>query len=113
MESLGCGNIGFGSEVTAWCIDYAFRELGQHRFSLTVFGVNTRATDLYRRMAFKQEGVKRKVNWNHGKWEDIICMVILNAKWEVRRKEEKEFEGRGATNACDLLYERELLISKE
>ncbi|KAF9005775.1 acyl-CoA N-acyltransferase [Hymenopellis radicata] len=82
-------NIGFGSEVTAWGIDYAFRELGQHRVSLTVFGINTRATDLYRRMAFKQEGVKRKVNWNHGEWEDIICMAILDEEWRRDGKRRK------------------------
>ncbi|KAF9005776.1 acyl-CoA N-acyltransferase [Hymenopellis radicata] len=90
MTSPRWWNIGFGSEATAWCVDYAFRELDQHRLSLSVFGGNPRAIDLYRRMGFKQEGVKRTANWNHGKWEDIVFMAILDEEWQARQKEEKD-----------------------
>lgn len=43
-------NKGYGTEVTRFLVDHAFRWLNMHRVSLSVFGGNTAAINLYRRM---------------------------------------------------------------
>jgi RimJ/RimL family protein N-acetyltransferase len=43
-------NAGYGSEATRFMIDYAFHNLGMHRMSLQVFGMNSNAIHLYKRL---------------------------------------------------------------
>ncbi|KAK0243720.1 acyl-CoA N-acyltransferase [Armillaria nabsnona] len=76
---------GYGTEVTKFVVDYSFRELGLHRLSLSVFERNEIAIDLYKRMGFLEEGRKRKVNWVHGRWEDMFLMAILDEEWHAQR----------------------------
>ena len=40
-------NCGYGSEVTAFVVDYAFRWIGLQRLSLSVFASNERAVAVY------------------------------------------------------------------
>ncbi|KAH0832161.1 acyl-CoA N-acyltransferase [Lanmaoa asiatica] len=40
-------NCGYGSEATAFVVDYAFRWIGLQRLSLTVFACNERAVAVY------------------------------------------------------------------
>jgi RimJ/RimL family protein N-acetyltransferase len=43
-------NKGYGTEVTKFMVDYAFRWLGLHRISLTVFESNPGAMAVYKKM---------------------------------------------------------------
>ncbi|KAJ4478511.1 acyl-CoA N-acyltransferase [Lentinula aciculospora] len=78
---------GYGEEVTRFVVAYCFHSLGLHRISLMVFGGNERALNLYEKVAFVEEGRKRKVNWTDGHWEDMIYMGLLKEEWEVKDME--------------------------
>jgi RimJ/RimL family protein N-acetyltransferase len=43
-------NCGYGSEVTAFVVDYAFRWIGLQRLSLSVFASNARAVAVYEKV---------------------------------------------------------------
>ncbi|THU86396.1 acyl-CoA N-acyltransferase [Dendrothele bispora CBS 962.96] len=40
---------GYGTEITKWMVDYAFKGLNMHRVSLNVSSINQKAIDLYQR----------------------------------------------------------------
>jgi RimJ/RimL family protein N-acetyltransferase len=98
-------NKGYGTEVTKFMADHAFRWLGLHRICLTVFESNPRAIAVYKKMyvvhdlswapriiihdlalasGFVMEGTQRKANWVDGKWEDIYTMGVLETEWTER-----------------------------
>ncbi|KAF9046328.1 acyl-CoA N-acyltransferase [Panaeolus papilionaceus] len=74
-------NKGYGSEVTEFLVDYAFKNLGVHRISLGVFETNPGAVKLYKKIGFSEEGRKRKANFFDGKWVDSIYMGLLEEEW--------------------------------
>lgn len=39
---------------------------------------------------FTYEGANRKANWNHGKWEDIVHMAMLDEEWAEKREIERD-----------------------
>ncbi|KAF7979650.1 hypothetical protein HWV62_41623 [Athelia sp. TMB] len=75
---------GYGTEITEFMVDYAFRWLNMHRVSLTVFEHNTAAITVYKKVGFVMEGTARKTNWVDGKWQDIHGMGILDTEWAER-----------------------------
>ncbi|CAL1712835.1 unnamed protein product [Somion occarium] len=74
---------GYGSEILKFVVDYAFRGLALHRLSLGVFDNNNRATSLYKKVGFVEEGRIRKANWVDGEWRDVILMGILEDEWKA------------------------------
>jgi RimJ/RimL family protein N-acetyltransferase len=47
-------NKGYGTEVTSFMVDYAFRNLGAHRVSLSVYSNNDGAFKMYKRMCVRR-----------------------------------------------------------
>ncbi|PPQ68324.1 hypothetical protein CVT24_004804 [Panaeolus cyanescens] len=80
-------NKGYGSEVTEFLVDYAFKNLGVHRISLGVFETNPGAVKLYKKIGFSEEGRKRKANFFDGKWIDSIYMGLLEEEWFAKKAE--------------------------
>ncbi|KAF8158339.1 acyl-CoA N-acyltransferase [Crassisporium funariophilum] len=81
-------NQGYGTEVTRFLVDYAFKNLAVHRVSLGVFDNNPGAVKLYKKVGFVEEGRKRKANFFNGEWQDSIYMGILEEEWFAKLKEE-------------------------
>ena len=50
---------------------------GLTRVELTVREHNTVATELYRKLGFRIEGVKKNAVRVHGQYEDLVCMALL------------------------------------
>ncbi|KAJ7576658.1 acyl-CoA N-acyltransferase [Mycena floridula] len=79
-------NLGYGKEITRFMVDHAFRHLGLHRVSLTVYEWNAIACEMYRKLAhsgFIEEGRRRKGNWTPVGWQDSIYMGILAEEWDA------------------------------
>ncbi len=72
---------GYGSEGYKLLLDYAFYEMNLHRVSLKVFSFNERASHLYTKLGFKQEGKSRQSLFREGEWHDIIHMGILQNEY--------------------------------
>ncbi|KAN0087702.1 Acyl-CoA N-acyltransferase [Tylopilus felleus] len=80
----GFWNCGYGSEVTAFVVDYAFRWIGLQRLSLSVYASNERAVAVYEKAGFVIEGRKRACVWLNDRWEDVLFMGILHDEWIER-----------------------------
>lgn len=72
---------GYGSEGMKLLLDYAFYEMNLHRVSLKVFSFNDRATQLYHKIGFQQEGSSRQSLFRNGEWHDIIHMGLLQNEY--------------------------------
>ncbi|KAK7690351.1 hypothetical protein QCA50_007008 [Cerrena zonata] len=59
-------NKGYGKEIMDFVVDYAFKNLALHRLSLSVFGNNPRAREVYLKAGFKEEARIRKGLWIDG-----------------------------------------------
>ncbi|KAF7979651.1 hypothetical protein HWV62_41625 [Athelia sp. TMB] len=80
---------GYGTEITEFMVDYAFRMLNLHRVTLWVFEHNASAIAIYKKIGFVLEGTTRKSNWIDGKWEDVYSMGILDTEWAERAASRK------------------------
>ncbi|KAL4246631.1 Acyl-CoA N-acyltransferase [Abortiporus biennis] len=73
---------GYGTDVLAWDLVYAFKSLNLHRVSLRAFeNINESAMNLYKKSGFAKEGRLRKANWIDGKWANVVLMSILDEEW--------------------------------
>ena len=64
-------------------LDYAFGELNLHRFQLTVFAYNERASALYEKLGFVREGVFREFLLRDGTRYDMYLYGLLRREWET------------------------------
>jgi len=58
-------------------IPYISKELDLHKVSLEVLVTNKRAINLYKKIGFIVEGIKREEVYKNGKWVGSIIMSIL------------------------------------
>jgi len=61
-------------------ISYLFTEYNLHKISLEVLKTNQRAINLYEKLGFKFEGIKRDEVCKNGQWIDSIIMSILESE---------------------------------
>ena len=68
---------GYGRKAMDLILDYGFNHLNLHRIYLDVLESNFIAINLYEKIGFEVEGVKRKHIYKNGKYFDLIVMSIL------------------------------------
>ncbi|KYK28335.1 MAG: hypothetical protein AYK23_05625 [Candidatus Proteinoplasmatales archaeon SG8-5] len=73
---------GYGTEAIRLMLDYGFDSLNLHRIELGVFDFNERARKAYRKLGFREEGVKREAVYMKGEYHDIVLMGILRKEWK-------------------------------
>lgn len=59
-------------------IPFLLQELNLHKISLEVLETNTRAINLYNKLGFTTEGIKRDDVYKNGEWINSIIMSLLN-----------------------------------
>lgn len=77
---------GIGYFATTEILRHAFNDLNLKRIELSVFEDNERAVNLYKRVGFKCEGVKRQAVYKNGHFLDMLIMGILKEdilEWRV------------------------------
>jgi len=62
-------------------IPHLFTMYGLNKISLEVLKTNHRAINLYRKLGFVEEGIKRQEVWKCDKWVDSIIMSILKSEY--------------------------------
>ncbi len=70
-------NKGYGYEVLSILCDYGFNYLNMNSISLEYFSYNEHAGKCYKKVGFKDAGIKRQAKYCHGKFHDIIIMDML------------------------------------
>lgn len=74
-------NKGYGEEALRLLLDYAFRFLNLRSIMLTVYAFNKCAYNCYKKVGFKEIGVRRKALLRNMKEHDIIYMDILDEEF--------------------------------
>ncbi|KAF7550247.1 hypothetical protein G7Z17_g5865 [Cylindrodendrum hubeiense] len=78
-------NKGYGKEAINWALDWAFRFGGFHRVELSTTSYNERASHLYKKLGFVEEGRSREAYWYDRKWYDVISYGMLEGEWATLR----------------------------
>jgi RimJ/RimL family protein N-acetyltransferase len=77
---------GYGGEVTALMIEYAFDVLNLHRLQLHVWAGNAAGIRVYESCGFVREGVLREAMKHHGERCDFLVMGLLEPEWRQRNQ---------------------------
>ena len=79
-------NKGYGQEALRAVINYLFKEMRMNRVEICVYKNNKRAVNVYKKIGFKKEGLKRQSHWNFvtNKYDDEIIMSILRKEWKSK-----------------------------
>jgi len=79
---------GFGTDVTRTLLGHAFETLNLNRVVLRVFETNSRATQVYKKIGFIEEGRLRQDHFIDGQYVDVVIMAILCEEWHTMEKGE-------------------------
>ena len=81
---------GYGKEATKAMIDIAFRDLKLHRVEAGIEPKNRRSILLARSLGLRKEGLKKKVVYLRGQWNDLLIYSTtceeLGIKWKGEAK---------------------------
>lgn len=72
---------GIGFFATKEILRHAFKDMNLYRIELTVLESNIRAINLYEKIGFKREGVKRKSVYKNGEFVDMVIMGMLKDEY--------------------------------
>lgn len=72
---------GYGTEVTRQILDYAFTVIGLHSVILRVHAFNPAGAAAYRKVGFRDFGVRREAHWMGGRFWDTIYMECLASEF--------------------------------
>lgn len=76
---------GMGTEACSLLLRYGFEEQNLQRIWLRVFARNERATGMYRKLGFREEGRLRRGAYIGGQHDDVILMGLLREEWTPER----------------------------
>jgi RimJ/RimL family protein N-acetyltransferase len=76
---------GFAYQAYIQFIPFLFKEYDLHKISLEVLATNERAFNLYKKIGFKVEGIKREEVLKEGQYINSIVMSILKNEWKDKK----------------------------
>lgn len=76
---------GLGTEATRLVVGHAFESLGLRRVSLEAYSTNHRALRVYRKVGFREVGVRPRAQLREGVWNDETLMAVTADEWAVHR----------------------------
>jgi RimJ/RimL family protein N-acetyltransferase len=80
---------GLGTRLARAAIDRAWSD-GLERIELEVFASNERAIELYRRLGFVTEGVKRRARKLDGQYDDNVLMALMRVEPRTSELDQEE-----------------------
>lgn len=72
---------GYAKVAYSQFLNLLFEEKGYNKVYLEVLSFNIRAKNLYEKLGFKTEGIKREEIFRDGQYLDSICMSILRREY--------------------------------
>lgn len=76
-------NKGIASESSKIILDFAFNGIGLNRIDLEVLTKNKNAIYLYKKLGFKDEGIKRAKFFADNSFHDVKIMSILKSEYKT------------------------------
>ncbi|PTM58034.1 GNAT family N-acetyltransferase [Desmospora activa] len=77
---------GYGTEALGLMLDHGFGILNLHRIHLEVYTFNARAIQVYEKLGFQREGIKREALFYNHVYHDVIQMGILAREWRTNKE---------------------------
>jgi len=74
---------GYGEEAIKLVLEYAFKHLRLNRLYLDTLDSNKEAIELYKKIGFEVEGVKKEHVFKDGKYRHLTCMSLLEMNWRA------------------------------
>ncbi len=81
-------NKGMGSESLILLINFGFDTLNLLSMELRVFSNNSRAIAAYKKLGFREIGLRRKADFVEGRFLNDLMMDLLVEEWKTKRIEE-------------------------
>ncbi|MFX1517049.1 MAG: GNAT family N-acetyltransferase [Promethearchaeota archaeon] len=75
---------GLGTEALKLIIDFGFRTLNLFSLELRVFSNNHRAIAVYKKLGFREIGLRRKTDFIDGEFLDDLMMDLLVEEWRTK-----------------------------
>lgn len=75
---------GIGTFAVKALIEHAFYDLNLRRLQLEVLKYNTIALNLYKKIGFVEEGIKRKAVYKNGEYVDELIMALLKEDYSAK-----------------------------
>jgi len=72
---------GIGTDTVMAIMKYSFDELGLHRLNGSWFPENIPSKNMYMKLGWKVEGIKRKSIYKHGEYRDLEITGILEEEY--------------------------------
>ncbi len=72
---------GYGSDALRAVLRWLFHELNVHRVELETFATNERALKFFKKIGFKQEGVRRQAHFSEGRYHDVVLFSLLKEEF--------------------------------
>lgn len=80
---------GYGTEAMKLLLDYGFGVYNLHRIELEVYSYNHRAIQAYKKLGFKEEGIKREsIYYNHEYHDTIIMGILRNEFIQIEKSQD-------------------------
>ncbi|UCG01890.1 MAG: GNAT family N-acetyltransferase [Candidatus Heimdallarchaeota archaeon] len=76
---------GLGTEALELAIEFGFETLNLLSLELRVFSNNFRAIAVYKKLGFREIGVRRKADYINGEFLDDLMMDLLVEEWRIRK----------------------------
>ncbi len=77
---------GYGSEAMGLAINYGFGMFNLNRIELEVYAFNERAIHVYKKLGFKEEGIRRQCLYFDHEYHDAYIMSILGQEYNLVHK---------------------------
>jgi RimJ/RimL family protein N-acetyltransferase len=68
---------GYGHDALAALLKYAFEDLRLHRIGAEILSINLPSVNLFQKMGFQKEGVKRESYFTSGRFLETDCFGLL------------------------------------
>ncbi|BFI73743.1 hypothetical protein YN1_7300 [Nanoarchaeota archaeon] len=78
---------GFGTEAMKLLLFFGFIILDLRKIELEVYTYNERGIKSYKKVGFREVGVRRKERYCMGEWRDLLLMEILREEFIEENKE--------------------------
>lgn len=76
---------GAGTYAVNEMVRHAFYDMNLNRLELSVLSRNQRAINLYEKVGFTKEGIKRRAVYKNGSFVDMVIMAILREEYLDRK----------------------------
>jgi RimJ/RimL family protein N-acetyltransferase len=74
----------YGTDAVRLLTNYGFCEMGLNRIEIRVHAFNTPARAVYRKVGYREDGLRRAATFHDGGFHDEVIMSVLADEWSAQ-----------------------------